>query len=562
MRKALLLLLLASPIFARAVYSNWCQQGNQTILLAGLTSSTTTPVQRSYPGCTITVFQSDGSTLASIFSDNVGTPKANPFTLSGSQGQYSFWADQGPYVIRTVNTGLTTFTFNIFMPFDGTSGGFITSLNGLTASTQTFAAGTIGTDFTIVSSGGVHTFNLPSASASNRGLLLAADWSTFNAKQSALTFTAPLVNTAGTVALTLPITIARGGTGQITQTLGFNALSPLTTTGDTLYFNGTNNIRLGIGTNGFCLTSNGTAPLWAVCPATPPANPTASVQFNGAGVFGGDANFIWDNVNKNLGIGGTPGAYKLDLSKSGASGTARFYDQTATTGVTQVTVRAGAAQTFGSCTNYLFSAIRQDGSNVLGGIDCAGDYNGINFNNALKKVAVVPTSVATNTRGEFDLSSDSLTCWRSVTNLDAAGTFDTCIGRNGAGIAEINNGTLGTLRDLTLRTLNGVNYQTSTNCASSASPAVCGSAASGSAVIAAAATTVVVNTTAVTANSQIQITQDSSLGTRLSVTCNTQATSALGTPRVTARVAATSFTVGIDAGPTTNPMCFSYTILN
>ncbi len=89
-------------------------------------------------------------------------------------------------------------------------------------------------------------------------------------------------------------------------------------------------------------------------------------------------------------------------------------------------------------------------------------------------------------------------------------------------------------------------YLTDTNCSSSASPAVCAAAAAGSAVIAAAATTVVVNTTQVTANSQIIVTEDQSLGTKLSVTCNTQSLLVVGTPRVTARTAATSFTVGVD----------------
>jgi hypothetical protein len=98
---------------------------------------------------------------------------------------------------------------------------------------------------------------------------------------------------------------------------------------------------------------------------------------------------------------------------------------------------------------------------------------------------------------------------------------------------------------------------TATNCASSASPAVCGSAASGSVVVAAASSTVVVNTTAVTANSQIQITPDSSLGARLGVTCNTTAS----LPSVSARTAGSSFTLATPT-PTANPECFNYTIVN
>lgn len=65
----------------------------------------------------------------------------------------------------------------------------LTALNGLTAQVQTFATGTSGTDFNIVSSGSTHTFNLPTASATNRGALSSADWSTFNGKQNAITLT-------------------------------------------------------------------------------------------------------------------------------------------------------------------------------------------------------------------------------------------------------------------------------------------------------------------------------------------------------------------------------------
>lgn len=75
----------------------------------------------------------------------------------------------------------------------------LSSLNGLTDSTQTFAVGTAGTDFAINSSGSVHTFNLPTASASNRGALSSADWSTFNGKQNSVGFT-----DVGTAIATIP----------------------------------------------------------------------------------------------------------------------------------------------------------------------------------------------------------------------------------------------------------------------------------------------------------------------------------------------------------------------
>ena len=65
----------------------------------------------------------------------------------------------------------------------------LNSLNGLSDQVQYFAVGTSGTDFAISSSVDTHTFNLPTASATNRGALSSADWTTFNSKQGTITLT-------------------------------------------------------------------------------------------------------------------------------------------------------------------------------------------------------------------------------------------------------------------------------------------------------------------------------------------------------------------------------------
>ena len=96
------------------------------------------------------------------------------------------------------------------------------------------------------------------------------------------------------------------------------------------------------------------------------------------------------------------------------------------------------------------------------------------------------------------------------------------------------------------------------NCTSGASPAVCGASVVGAVAVAAAATSLVVNTTAVTAKSRIVITMDSSLGSDLSVTCNTTNIAAW----VSARTAGTSFTITTASGPVTNPMCISWQLFN
>ena len=58
----------------------------------------------------------------------------------------------------------------------------INTLNGLSTQVQYFATGTSGTDFAISSVTDTHTFNLPTASATNTGKLSSSNWTTFNNK--------------------------------------------------------------------------------------------------------------------------------------------------------------------------------------------------------------------------------------------------------------------------------------------------------------------------------------------------------------------------------------------
>lgn len=70
----------------------------------------------------------------------------------------------------------------------------------------------------------------------------------------ALSFAAPLAaDLSGAVA------IANGGTGQTSQTAAFDALAPTTTQGDAIYHDGTDNVRVAVGTNGQILVANSSA---------------------------------------------------------------------------------------------------------------------------------------------------------------------------------------------------------------------------------------------------------------------------------------------------------------
>jgi hypothetical protein len=75
------------------------------------------------------------------------------------------------------------------------------------------------------------------------------------------------ITTNGTLAISYSGTalpLANGGTGQTTASAAFNALSPITSTGDLILGNGTNSAtRLAIGASTYVLTSNGTTASWA-----------------------------------------------------------------------------------------------------------------------------------------------------------------------------------------------------------------------------------------------------------------------------------------------------------
>lgn len=100
-------------------------------------------------------------------------------------------------------------------------------------------------------------------------------------------------------------------------------------------------------------------------------------------------------------------------------------------------------------------------------------------------------------------------------------------------------------------------YSTSTACASQTGQ--CGSAAAGSFTVPAGSASIVVNTTAVTAQSQIFVQEDTSLNSLLGTSCNP----AMGRMyQVTGRAPGVGFTISASTAPAGTPACLSYHIMN
>lgn len=156
-----------------------------------------------------------------------------------------------------LNSATSTLYFrndlNVDYDLTANSGGTVTSI--------ALATGTTGTDVNVsgspITSSGTITLNIPTASASVRGVLSSADWSTFNNKQGALTLTTTGTSGAATlVGTTLNIPQYSGGGG-----MAIGGAITSATAGSVLF----------AGTSGVLQQDN--------------------------------ANFFWDDTNNRLGIG-------------------------------------------------------------------------------------------------------------------------------------------------------------------------------------------------------------------------------------------------------------------
>jgi hypothetical protein len=362
-----------SPITTSGTLTITNSAPDQTVVL---TAGTGISTSGTYPNFTITnTSPSSGGTVTSVtgtspvVSSGGNTPAISmPAATTSVNGyltstDWNTFNNKGSGTVTSVSatspvTSSGGATPNIAMPAATTSvSGYLTSTdwttfnnksntNGTVTSVAALTLGTTGTDLSSTVATGtttpVITLQVPTASATNRGALSAADWTTFNNKGSgtvtavsvasangfagtssggatpALTLTTSISgvlkgngaaisaatsgtdysagtsalgtgilksttttgaltiavaadfptlnqNTTGTASnVTGTVALANGGTGQTTAAAAFNALNPMTTTGDIIYeASASTAARLPIGTTGQVLTVAGGIPSWA-----------------------------------------------------------------------------------------------------------------------------------------------------------------------------------------------------------------------------------------------------------------------------------------------------------
>lgn len=271
-----------------------------------------------------------------------------------------------------------------------------------TVTSVALASGTTGSDVNVTGSpitgAGSITVNIPIASAVNTGKLSSANFTTFNAKQNAITLT----TTGSSGAATLV-----GATLNVPQY------------------------------------------------ASAPAGTDGQVQYNNGGAFGGGNTFVWDDVNNRLGVGIAVPTKKIHvvndteqcvgLFKSGIAGSRIAFMDITTLDDLEVGV--------GAIGNLLFL---RGGANTAGtieiGLDFA-DFKGNQLRNFIPRDQTIIANLTINSANQDSFCGAVLNVTGALTV-----TFDASI-REGFNISVIqntaNSTTFATTGALTLRNRQG-----------------------------------------------------------------------------------------------------------
>ena len=581
--------------------------------------------QQSFPGCTVTVYLAGTLTTATIYSNPGGTSLSNPFQANTQNGFWQFFAANNTYDVQLSGAGIPTpFTItNLIIGGSGGGGGggginqsasltFTNVLDG-TCQDQTFTFNgiTTGTPLTLAAPSTLTAglYAVTYAPATN-----LADVRLCNVSGGTLTFT-------GTFTAFTGVSGGGGGGGAVSSVNGDGALYTNTGSGAignvfltlgmagpyTFWSNNTNSTGVpgyhtipapaiaaigtltnntsgnaGTVTNGLYSTGSYANPTWLTS--------LASSKLTGLAAAIGALGTLTNNTSGNaatatsattasqvnggavpasqscLGSNGSSQLIAGSCSGAGAQSTLQTTTPTSTSMVigagcspaNPCVVRSnGAVTTFTASGNVTLASASTGPFTIYAYVTTAGTltvgYPGSGVTLSCTSGCTATSGITSIPVGAIPLSSTvaatnafgTITDLRSFLSIDSY-TASTGIVLTGAAISA----------DPTVVSFIG------TNCSASASPAVCAAAPNGAvAVPAGTNSTLVVDTSAVTANSEIQLQSDETL-TAGAATCNTTLVTVALPVVVTARSPGTSFTITVVGTSSVNPVCVAYRIIN
>lgn len=412
--------------------------GGQKVVTEGVQS--TTQVSASYPGATITVFNFGTTTLATIFSDNLGTPLSNPFTSSVVTGDFIFYAPNGRYTIQMSGAG---------MPSTETITDVL--LNDPTASTTVTAVAFISSTANPATSGVLRLASADTGPAWKSNLGGADLAFTKNASDVVELNTAFTIHGAFTTSGN-PITgtVITGTTGVFSGAITGASYSGGAIAGTTGTFTGSLSAQGISGTTG---TFSG---------AITGAGYSGGTISGTTGTFSGDVSAVNGTLSGNISVTGT----------SNFTGNALFGGTLGVTGTTTLSGNLGvsgattlANTTVGAASTLTIATIKQIANNFFN----ISDANGISRFFVSNTPPYTNTFIAGNGAGSIFLGSGGKTNVDDVTgNISLSGSTSGTITLKAAAVAGSNNvtlpaetGTLALKPTVTLKTgTGGGNYTT------------------------------------------------------------------------------------------------------
>jgi hypothetical protein len=288
---------------------------------------------------------------------------------------------------------------------DGGANGSLTV--GLTNTSLTVTAGTGLSGGGSVALGSSTTLNLANTAVTANSYGSANSVATFTVDAQGRLTSAATTSIAinGNQITSGSVAVANGGTGATTSQGAINAISQLTTNGDLLYHNGTNSTRLARGTNGQCLTSNGTTLVWGDC------------NGSGSGNYIQNTTANQNSANFNM------------QSAATTSVTAKFRAiASQTADIIQIRDNTDTTTVFSVAPNGNLTAGTLNGATITGGTLSTTAVNGVTTANIVLTTGSYAdpswiTSLAKSKVGLANVENTALSTWAGSSNITTLGTI-------------------------------------------------------------------------------------------------------------------------------------------